>query len=140
MADWKNYADLCAEYGADPDSGRYPSPGKYEGESMLAVYFHAASGDGCDECLSSMEDGAGEYVALVEVSDEDRAFFAGSPLAIEEAAAFAVVSESDQGFVDCYLCTADEADALRAEYESAADDEESDEAAGEESGEWAGAR
>ena len=115
--EWSNFAALAAEF-INPKTGR-TYPGKYEGESLLTPYFHAASGDGWGEILTTQGDGeSGTYCELAEITGEDRAFFAGTDCEIPDGAAYAVISESDQGFAGCYLCTEAEADTLRAECDS----------------------
>jgi hypothetical protein len=127
MSDWKSFAELAAEY-LNPETGR-TYPGKFEGESLLAPYFYKASLDGTADELASMEDGCGEYVALIEVTEDDRQFFAGTSLAIDVGDSFALITEADSGFVGCELMTSSAAEILRRKYENASEDgqEESDE-------------
>jgi|SRR4051812_12933393 hypothetical protein len=84
-------------------------PGKFEAEPVYAPVYYDALLDGCGEDLAFMEDGCGEYAALVPVGDPDRIEFPelGS-------ARYVLVSEGDTGFVSIQLIeTEAEADRLR---------------------------
>lgn len=92
------------------------NPGKFEGEMLYAPYFYDCSNDG--EFLCGLDDG--EYVALVEVDDDDREQFPE----IDAATTFIKVRESEQGFVSVTELTDALADKVRALY--APDDDEAD--------------
>ncbi len=111
---WKNYAKLAAEY-LNPTTGR-TYPGKFEGQTLLAPYFHSGTLD--DPLpLEFMEDGEGRFIALLEITNEDRAFFAGTENELPSDSAFALIHETEQGFVSCELCTLAEAEAIREAYD-----------------------
>lgn len=112
-------ADILAAYKVD-DMGVIVSPGQFEATSIFTPHFWEATLDGTAEELDYMQDGAGQYVALVAIEPEDFAEFPEIPAGM----AFAVVTQSEQGFIGCELCDAKRADELRAEYAS---EEESDE-------------
>lgn len=87
------------------------STGKFEGEPIWAPYFHACADEG--EELSFMEEGCGEYVSLIRISDEDRREFPGLAHAF-----YCVIQENDQGFICATLLFNErQADQWRADYE-----------------------
>jgi hypothetical protein len=96
--------------------GHIQSPGKFEGEMLYAPYFHEQDG----EELSYMEDGCGEYVYLVDVTDEDRTEFPELG-----DARYVLVIESEHGFVSVARVADEEsADRLRAAYDNSDESEE----------------
>lgn len=84
--------------------------GKFEGEMLYAPYFSENAGGG--EELSVMENGAGEYVSLIEVSAEDRAEFPE----IGKDTHSILLTESDSGFIGVQELTESQAEDARAEY------------------------
>lgn len=93
------------------DNDWITSPGKFEGEPIYAPYFSEFASEG--EEISFMEDGCGEYVSLITISDEDRKEFPGLGHAL-----YCVIQENDQGFVCATLLFSErQADQWRADYE-----------------------
>lgn len=108
--------EILKEY--EVDRNWITSPGKFEGEPIYAPYFHEHADDG--EELSFMEDGWGEYVSLVSISDEDRKEFPELGDAL-----YCVIQENDEGFVCATLLNSEtEADDWRAEYEREENEED----------------
>lgn len=105
----------------DVKDGLIRSPGKFEGEPIYAPYFYDGSGDG--EELSRMEDGLGDYVALLVVDDTDRAIFPE----LDQSLPIVIVTEDDQGFVRCSQLSEDSAQHLREEYAKLIEDAQGDE-------------
>lgn len=92
-------------------NNRIVSPGKFEGETVYAPYFYSMSLDGCTEQLDT-PDG---LVCLVEIDAADRAEWGAL---IPAHCAYAMVHESDIGFVYVSLLSARKADAVRAAAEN----------------------
>lgn len=112
--------EIKAEYDVD-DDGTIQSPGRFEGEAIYAPHFYDATLDGCAEELSYMEDGCGEYAALVEIDDDDRREFPEIPASMTHV----LVMQSDLGFVGVGLLDDAGADKARKDYEP--EDEPEDE-------------
>ncbi len=91
--------------------GVIENPGKFEQEMLYVPYFS----DDCDEELSFMEDGCGEYAGLCRISDKDRIEFPELG-----TAAYILIIEDVRGFVSGELVDDEtEANKIRAEYERA---------------------
>lgn len=110
--------EIISEYEIDPRSLLIQSPGKFESEFIYAPYFYDAASEG--EELSFFEDGCGEYVSLIEVTDDDRAMFPE----ISADTRYMCVTESETGFVNVSEFTEIEADSLRLSYDRADESEE----------------
>ncbi len=100
--------------------GRITDPGKFENKLIYAPYFSEWAQEG--EVLSYMEDGAGEFVSLIEVTDDDRKEFPE----LDATTSHILVTETEQGFVYCEELTARQAEKVRQEYASEESDEDAD--------------
>ena len=88
------------------------SPGKFQGEPVWAPHFYEKSLDGCAEELSFMEDGCGEFAALVDVDLEDKKEW---PELFD--AECVLITENDQGFVSArFLKSEEEVDRVKRWY------------------------
>lgn len=103
-------------YSAEAQTLRAP-PGKFEGEPYCVLYFYEQAMNGCAD--EPLYDGDEQAADLLEVSDDEREAFGLS-------ADFVALWYSSQGFVSLQELTADEYDALRAKYEAAAEDSETE--------------
>lgn len=100
--------------------GVIASLGKFEGEMLYAPYFYGVTLDGCAEELEHMQDGVGEYIALVAVEPHDRVEF--PELDIETT--FIGIIENDQGFVSATELTDERAEDWRDECRDIEDESE----------------
>lgn len=97
------------------ENGIIRSPGKFEGEPVYAPDFYDAAMDGCGEDLAYMDDGWGEFTTLIAIEDSDRKEWPE----IDHSEMFALVTESNQGFVSVQLLTENEATKVRLRYRAA---------------------
>jgi hypothetical protein len=86
-------------------------PGKFEGESAYAPYFWDEACDGSEELLADMES-HGEFVALLDVTSEDRAAFPE----IDSDTVAMLIRESNEGFVSISELTPADVDFVQSEY------------------------
>lgn len=97
---------------------RESTPGRFEGEGPETAYYWEMSCEGFGgEVLAGMEDGVGEYVELIETIEEERIAFATDE-------PFALLRQSDQGFISCEFLSRDDAERTRAAFEEDAADED----------------
>jgi hypothetical protein len=98
--------------GYSVSGGRITTLGRFEGEPIYAPYFWGAVMDGGGEELAFMDDGGGQYAALVEVTDKDRAEFPE----LRADTVNVLVIQSDVGFISATELDEEETLEVRREY------------------------
>jgi len=88
-----------AEFGLTRPTDTIRQPGKFEGETLVAPYYHEAMMDGCPEPVYDGDD----VIDTFDVTDEDREIL-GELLAPEDA--HVVLETSGSGFVQASILTA----------------------------------
>jgi hypothetical protein len=115
-------AELAADYDVDED-GTIHSPGKFEGEDVIALYLHAlVMGGAVDEEINGTDGAAGYDVFILDEEDDLRA---ACPWLAANDVAF-VTWTSESGFFNVETVTQGQLDKLRADCEEAAGPGEED--------------